>query len=227
MMLVSVLPSHAFTFGMSHIEGITFAADSGQLYLPVDEAVKKLHWPAQRDEVGRLVTLNGMPVATGSLRQLTDGTELVSTADLAKAGAAVTPPAADGSVTVANGWRRFILKPVAQHVMIDLGKQRLEGWQGERRVLVTRISSGKNGRTPAGEFKVGPYRAKMHRSSLYNDAPMPWSVQINGNIFVHGFSSVPAYPASHGCIRVPLTEGNPARFFYEWVQTGTPVSVVK
>lgn len=226
-MVVSVMPSHAFTFGTSHVEGITFAADSGQLYLPVDEAVKKLHWPAQRDEVGRLVTLNGMPVATGSLRQLTDGTELVSAADLVKAGAAVTLPVADGSVTISDGWQRFILKSVAQHVMIDLGKQRLEGWQGERRVLVTRISSGKNGRTPAGEFKAGPYRAKMHRSSLYNDAPMPWSVQINGNIFVHGFSSVPAYPASHGCIRVPLTEGNPARFFYEWVQTGTPVSVVK
>ena len=52
-------------------------------------------------------------------------------------------------------------------------------------------------------------------------------VQINGNVFIHGFSSVPNYPASHGCIRMPLTNGNPAKFFYEWVQSGTPVSVTK
>jgi len=26
---------------------------------------------------------------------------------------------------------------------------------------------------------------------------------------------------------VPLNEGNPAKFFYEWVDTGTPVSVAR
>jgi lipoprotein-anchoring transpeptidase ErfK/SrfK len=56
---------------------------------------------------------------------------------------------------------------------------------------------------------------------------MPWSVQINGHIFIHGFSSVPAYPASHGCIRVPLTGPNPARCFYEWIHRGTPVAVIQ
>ena len=40
-------------------------------------------------------------------------------------------------------------------------------------------------------------------------------------------SSVPKYPASHGCIRVPLTEGNPAKLFYEWVSKGTPIEIVK
>lgn len=35
------------------------------------------------------------------------------------------------------------------------------------------------------------------------------------------------YSASHGCIRVPLNEGNPAKFFYEWVDTGTPESVAR
>ncbi|MCW0217237.1 MAG: hypothetical protein OJI67_02840, partial [Prosthecobacter sp.] len=111
MMVVSVLPSHALTFGTSKIEAITFAADSGQLYLPVDEAVIKLRWPVERDEVGLLIALNGMPVAVDSLRRLTDGTELVNVADLVKAGAAVTLPVADGSVTISDGWRRFILKP--------------------------------------------------------------------------------------------------------------------
>lgn len=67
----------------------------------------------------------------------------------------------------------------------------------------------------------------MHYSSLYHNAPMPWSVQIYGHVFIHGFTSVPNYPASHGCIRLPLNEGNPARFFYEWIDNGSPVSVVR
>jgi lipoprotein-anchoring transpeptidase ErfK/SrfK len=38
---------------------------------------------------------------------------------------------------------------------------------------------------------------------------------------------VPRYPASHGCIRVPLNEGNPAKFFFEWANLGIPVEVTK
>lgn len=34
-------------------------------------------------------------------------------------------------------------------------------------------------------------------------------------------------PASHGCVRLPLTGRNPAKFFYEWVQSGTPVTIMK
>ena len=40
------------------------------------------------------------------------------------------------------------------------------------------------------------------------------------------FSSVSGYPASHGSIRLPLNEGNPAKLFYQWVDVGTPVSMI-
>mgnify|MGYP002527910575 CR=1 FL=1 len=57
---------------------------------------------------------------------------------------------------------------------------------------------------------------------------MPYSVQVTGHIFIHGYKSVPKYPASHGCVRVPyLTDGNPARFFYEWINKGTPIKIVR
>jgi lipoprotein-anchoring transpeptidase ErfK/SrfK len=52
-------------------------------------------------------------------------------------------------------------------------------------------------------------------------------VQIRGHVFIHGFRSVPDFPASHGCIRLPLDRGNPARFFYEWIDRGTPVKVIR
>lgn len=209
------------------IEAITFAAEPGKLFLPVDEAVDELKWPVWKDDMGKVYQLKDTPIRAGSLRTLTDGTELVSTEMLAQAGAAVSALDTQGRVRVGGFFRGFTLTVSPQRVEVSLKKQQLLGWQGGRLVLQTRISSGRNGATPAGEFSAGPYRSKLHHSSLYNNAPMPWSVQIRGHVFVHGFSSVPSYPASHGCIRTPLTDGNPAKFFYEWVLSGTPVSVKK
>jgi lipoprotein-anchoring transpeptidase ErfK/SrfK len=121
--------------------------------------------------------------------------------------------------------RLFSEPPGKKWVEINLAKQQLFAWQGSRLILQSRISSGRNGRTPAGEFRAGPFKARIHYSTRYHRAPMPWSVQINGNVFVHGFTSVPNYPASHGCIRLPLTGLNPAKLFFEWVDVGTPVRV--
>ena len=207
------------------LEAIVFAAEPSRLFITVDEAASALRWPVMRDDKGKVLQINDLAFRAGSLRQLTNGAELISTDALAQAGAPVFPPDEKGLIRVGGPFRGFTLAVSPQRVEISLAKQQLRCWQGDRLVLQTRISSGRNGRTPAGEFRAGPYRAVMHRSSRYHNAPMPWSVQINGHIFVHGFSSVPNYPASHGCIRVPLDEGNPARFFYDWVLTGTPVTV--
>ena len=70
-------------------------------------------------------------------------------------------------------------------------------------MLDSHISSGQEGRkTPPGDFRAGPVKSPMHRSRLYDNAPMPWSVQVHENIFIHGFRKVPRHPASHGCIRL-------------------------
>ncbi|MBK8091672.1 MAG: L,D-transpeptidase [Verrucomicrobiaceae bacterium] len=209
------------------LDGITFAAEAGKIFLPVHEAIQELRLPVQVDEKGHVTQLGAARINPGSLRQLLDGTELITLEHLAAAGVSVAAAEADGTVKVGQIFRGFRVRVAAHRVEISLAKQVLQGWQGDRLVIQTHISSGKNGRTPAGEFRAGPFRSKMHFSSLYQNAPMPWSVQINGNIFIHGFSSVPSYPASHGCIRMPLTAGNPAKFFYEWVQSGSPVSVTK
>ena len=112
----------------------------------------------------------------------------------------------------------------AKRVEINLTEQRLRAYEGRRLVLNTNISSGRNRATPTGRFKAG-YKDADHYSSLYHNAPMPWSVQVSGNIFIHGFTSVPDYPASHGCIRMPLTGRNPAKRFFEWVEAGTPIVI--
>jgi len=112
-----------------------------------------------------------------------------------------------------------------KHVVIDKTTQTLCAYEGDRLVLETRVSTGKwDKATPNGQFTAG-VKDRMHYSKLFQNAPMPYSVQVNGNVFVHGFSSVPRFPASHGCIRVPLDNGNPAKQFFEWVEPGTPIEI--
>jgi lipoprotein-anchoring transpeptidase ErfK/SrfK len=115
--------------------------------------------------------------------------------------------------------------PPSKRVEIDKTTQMLRAYEGDRLVLESRVSTGRRGKsTPSGQFAV---RAKfrMHYSSRYQNAPMPYSVQVVGHYFIHGYKVVPEKPASHGCIRLPLVDGNPARQFFEWVEIGTPVVI--
>ena len=115
----------------------------------------------------------------------------------------------------------------ARRVVVSIGEQTLRAYDGGQLVFETRVSTGMEGkRTPTGSFRAIS-KEIIHYSTLYEYAPMPYSVQFHGNFFIHGFSVVPDYPASHGCIRLPLQEDGhrPAEEFYEWVRIGTPIRV--
>ena len=213
--------------GVAQIDAVTFAVQPKRVYVPLEEAAMRLRWRIRRDEKRGEIVLRRTRISAQSIRHFVDGTELVSVADLESAGAGVERNSGAGMIIIGNRWRRFKAVIGAKRVEINLAKQQLTAWQGERVVLQTRVSSGRGGRTPTGKFRAGPYKARRHYSSLYDNAPMPWSVQVHGHVFIHGFTSVPNYPASHGCIRVPLTGRNPAKFFYEWVNRGTPIRVVR
>ncbi len=114
---------------------------------------------------------------------------------------------------------------IEKRVVVDKTEQMLFAYEGERLVMQSRVSTGRMGwRTPSGEFTAGD-KERMHYSRLFHNAPMPWSVQVHGHFFIHGFSYVPDYPASHGCIRLPASGDNPAKRFYEWVERDTPVTI--
>lgn len=206
------------------IEAITFATSPGKIYLPVSEVGKELKWSFQQNQQD--IILNAKKLNPAELLWLPDGTPLVSVDELPRAGARVEMDE-QGQSRILAGSGGFTISTGMKRVIVNLAQQQLSAWQGDRLVMSSRISSGRHDRTPAGDFTAGPYKARMHYSSLYDNAPMPWSVQINRHVFIHGFTSVPAYPASHGCIRLPLTEGNPAKFFYDWVDCGTPVKVTR
>jgi lipoprotein-anchoring transpeptidase ErfK/SrfK len=60
-------------------------------------------------------------------------------------------------------------------------------------------------RTPAGHFHIS------RQVNGWRHAPLGllWRPKyFNGGIAIHGYSSVPAYPASHGCVRVSMAAAN-------------------
>lgn len=213
------------TIAAPPVDGITFAADPDEIYIPIDEAARRLGWSLD----GRRGFGKRQPESTGFdsgfLRKLSDGTALIGIAGLESTGASVTRSPGGLQVETHGGRRVFEVSVGKKRVEVNLKEQRLRAWEGNLLVLDCRISSGRGGNTPVGDFAAGPYKARRHFSSLYENAPMPWSVQVTGHIFIHGFSSVPDYPASHGCIRMPLDGENPAKLFYEWVDIGVPIKI--
>ena len=67
----------------------------------------------------------------------------------------------------------------------------------------SRVSTGRRGNeTPLGVFPILQKKVH-HRSTLYDDAPMPYMQRLTwGGVALHA-GHVPGYPASHGCIRLP------------------------
>jgi lipoprotein-anchoring transpeptidase ErfK/SrfK len=67
----------------------------------------------------------------------------------------------------------------------------------------TAVSTGKPGNdTPTGVFPILQKKVH-HRSSLYDDAPMPYMQRLTWDGIALHAGRVPGYPASHGCIRLP------------------------
>src|SRR6266566_5589839 len=206
------------------LDGISFADDPHMLFVPIEEIARTLGWETHFDQ--EEVSLNGHLLDAAHLRKLTNGTLLVPLDELQRAGAAITWSDDGMQALIASDHRKIAIPFANKRVEVDLANQRLRAYQGSRLVLDSAISTGREGKkTPSGEFKAGPVKSRMHRSRLYHNAPMPWSVQVHENIFIHGFRKVPRRPSSHGCIRLPLTGANPAKWFYNWIDLGTPVSI--
>jgi lipoprotein-anchoring transpeptidase ErfK/SrfK len=90
-------------------------------------------------------------------------------------------------------------------VRVDLSDQRMDVvLRGVTLYKDWPVSTARAGKvTPIGTFR--PQRMEpFHRSSLYDGAPMPWSIFFSGNYAIHGTTAVDRLgsPASAGCIRL-------------------------
>lgn len=83
------------------------------------------------------------------------------------------------------------------HIEVDKSRQVLLVVRSGRVTTVVHVSTGATGNTPVGRWRV--YR-KVAGWSWVLWYPMYF---LRG-FAIHGYPSVPAYPASHGCVRVPM-----------------------
>ena len=90
-------------------------------------------------------------------------------------------------------------------VYVDLSAQLATVYRNGVRIGVSTVSTGKPGHeTPTGVFTILQKDAK-HRSSKYNNAPMPYTQRLTwGGIALHA-GGLPGYPESHGCIHLPMS----------------------
>jgi hypothetical protein len=111
----------------------------------------------------------------------------------------------------------------AREIRVFLEEQYFGAYENGRLVFWGPVSSGRRGhRTPTGTFAVN-YKQRYKRSIKYDNAPMPYSLNFHGGYFMHQ-QSMPGYPASHGCVRLLMSDA--ARLF-DWARVGDAVTVVK
>jgi len=107
-------------------------------------------------------------------------------------------------------------------VVIDLLTQRFYIYRGEKLVGVSTISSGKKGKeTPLGLWAV-MLKKKQGYSRKYDNAPMPFMQMYDEKGIAFHAGPNPGYPASHGCVRLPLKF---AERLFGMTKTGTKVIV--
>src|SRR5882724_10414800 len=75
--------------------------------------------------------------------------------------------------------------------------------------------------TPVGVFSV-IQKHKLHHSNIYSNAPMPYMQRITWSGVALHAGVLPGYPASHGCIRMPMGF---AVKMWNWTKMGARVVV--
>ena len=65
-------------------------------------------------------------------------------------------------------------------------------------VRVIHVSTGATGNTPLGRWHIYLKTPGLNGSGMY------YSNYFVGAFAIHGYHSVPAWPASHGCVRIPM-----------------------
>lgn len=119
----------------------------------------------------------------------------------------------------------------SNRVEIDLDRQVLFVWKGGSLARILPVSTGSGEHycvdgdcdvaiTPTGSFRIGRKAPGLEISPLGE----LWSPSyFYGGIAIHGSPSIPPYPASHGCVRVPMYA---ATSLYDQLPTGMAVYVV-
>lgn len=89
-------------------------------------------------------------------------------------------------------------------ILVDLSDQQMTVFEAGDERHVWPVSTARTGKcTPLGDF-VPEWLSRYHRSTLYDGAPMPFSIFFEGDYAIHGTDQLDRLgrPASAGCIRL-------------------------
>jgi hypothetical protein len=125
-------------------------------------------------------------------------------------------------VTDARFWRELEAAHVpaprfgGDHVEVSKELQVLFFVHDGEVTLIVPVSTGATGNTPVGLWHV------YSKVPGYNAEEMYYSSFFIGGFAIHGYHDVPYYPASHGCVRIPIWV---AIRVYSLIDYGTAVYV--
>jgi len=101
-------------------------------------------------------------------------------------------------------WTKNKLPKGTTEVVISIPRQIAYVYHAGDLVAASSVSTGMPGKdTPTGRFPIME-KKRDHKSNRYSNAPMPYMQRLTTfGIALHG-GELPGYPASHGCIRLPM-----------------------
>jgi peptidoglycan hydrolase-like protein with peptidoglycan-binding domain len=102
-----------------------------------------------------------------------------------------------------------------KHVEFDWSRQVVVLARGGKPYRTYHTSSG----APATPTVFGSYRFYLKTPGT-NSLGMVHAAYFIGGYAIHGYKSVPNYPASHGCLRVPIPN---ALSIFNWIDIGDPI----
>ena len=119
-------------------------------------------------------------------------------------------------------WAADIPQTGDTKVVIDTLTQLFYVYRADKLIGVATVSTGKKGReTPLGFWAV-MNKQKLGHSRKYENAPMPFMQMYDAKGIAFHAGPNPGYPASHGCVRLPLKF---AERLYGLTQMGTKVVI--
>ena len=122
-------------------------------------------------------------------------------------------------------------------IVVDLSDQRVEAYQGSVVVMRFPVSTGRNGNTAVGSFRIRDKKLAPRHARWGYRMPNWMGVYYVGREWENGFHALPVTedgrelwadqigtPASDGCI---VLRPEDMRKLYEWAEVGTPVEIVE
>jgi lipoprotein-anchoring transpeptidase ErfK/SrfK len=107
-------------------------------------------------------------------------------------------------------------------ISVSIQNQKVRIYDANGLFAESPVSTGMAGHpTPMGVFSI-IQKHKFHHSNIYSGAPMPYMQRITWSGVAMHAGVLPGYPASHGCIRMPMAF---AVKMWNWTRMGARVIV--